>query len=287
MKRRSTAYAIARVLPAPLSGHFSSVVLISVSVGLMAFSSLRPQVFEPVRTTIADAAAPVLATVSLPFQEVSRFFNDMTGLARLQADNARLTQENEKLREWYHTALLLESENKSLRDLLNVKIDPQYRHVSARVIADAGGTFVKSMLVSAGAHDGIIKGQAVISGDGLIGRIVEAGDDSARMLLVTDINSRVPVVVEDTQQNAVMSGTNEDRPKLIHLPQDSEIADGARVVTSSHGMAYPQGLPVGRVVAGKNGERFVELFADPKNIQIVRVLQKPEELRLRRARTVE
>lgn len=283
MKRRSAAKTITRVLPIPFGVHFSTVVLIFLSLGLMFFSALRPQSLEALRAGVADVFSPVLSGVSYPFQKASGFVRDVTGLAQLQADNARLKQENERLREWYHTALLLESENKSLRDLLNVKIDPKFTHVSARVIADAGSTFVKSLLVGAGKRDGVDKGQAVLSGEGLIGRIIEVGDVSARLLLVTDINSRVPVVVEDTQQNAVMSGTNANRPVLVHVPQDSDIAEGARIVTSGHGGVYPQGLPVGRVVLGPKGEKMVELFAGTSSIQIVRVVQMPRDPNLKRA----
>jgi rod shape-determining protein MreC len=283
LKRRSTAKTIARTLPFPIGAHLPSVVLIILSLGMMIFSALRPQAFDPVRSAVADFVSPVLSGVSYPFQKVSGFLRDVTGLAQLQADNARLSQENQKLREWYHTALLLESENKSLRDLLNVKIDPEYTHVSARVIADSGSTFVKSILVMAGTKDGVEKGQAVISGEGLVGRIIEAGEETSRVLLVTDINSRVPVVVEDTLQNAIMSGTNDYRPQMIHMPQDSEIAEGARIVTSAYGAAYPQGLPVGKIVMGKAGEKLVHLFADTNSMQIVRILKMKEDPNLRRA----
>lgn len=247
----------------------------------MLFSALKPEGLAPMRSFLADAAQPILSGVSYPFQQASGFLRDVTGLAQLQADNARLAQENERLRAWYHTALLLESENKSLRDLLNVKIDPKYTHISARVISDAGSTFVKSLLVAAGQKDGVDKGQAVLSGEGVIGRIIEAGESSSRILLVTDINSRVPVVVENSQQNAIMTGTNGLRPQLIHLPQDSDIPEGARIVTSAYGGAYPQGLPVGMVVKGENGVREVALFANIPTAQIVRVIKMPEDPNLR------
>ena len=252
----------------------SSVLLMLLSLLLILLSGLRPQAFYDSRVYVADALAPMLLVMGTPFQNVSIFFHNMTDLAQLQADNLRLKQENEKLREWHHTALLLDSENRSLRELLNLKVDPEYKHVSARVISDPGNTYVKSLLIRAGANDGISKGNAVLSGSGLIGRIVDVGEKTSRVLLITDMNSRVPVVVEDTGQHAIMAGTNSQVLKLIHLSQDSEISEGARLITSGYGGVYPHGIPVGKVIKTDVESLSVVLFSDFDRIQIVRVLEK-------------
>lgn len=262
-------------MPFPWDGDsFPSSILIVISIVLMGVSTFKPQVFSSVRTSVADGFSPVLILMSLPFQHASIFWHDVSGLAQLQADNSRLKQENIRLRDWYQMALLLDSENKSLRELLNLKVDPQYDHVSARVIADAGNTYVKSLLVPVGLRDGVVNGAAVLSGDGLIGRIVEAGEETSRILLVTDINSRVPIVVEGTGQHAIMAGENTLDPILIHLPQDSEIRQGARLITSGYGGMYPHGLPVGKVVVDNKNVMGVTLFSNFDRIQIVKILKK-------------
>ena len=240
----------------------------------MGVSGFRPQAFEGLRTYTADIFAPALSAVSIPFQQANLFLHDVTNLAQLQADKSRLEQENIRLREWYQTALLLDSENRSLRELLNLQVNPSYNHISARILADSGNTYVKSLLVSVGRGHGIEKGAAVVAGEGLVGRIVEVGDHTSRILLINDINSRVPVVVEDTGQHAIMAGANEHNPRLIHLPEDSKITEGARVITSGYGGVYPQGLPVGRVVVSDNGRMNVVLFSDFDKLQIVRILIK-------------
>ena len=247
-----------------------------LSVLLMGISAFRPQTFEAPRTQVVDLFAPFLSIVSLPFQNIAIFLHDVTGLAQLQADNLMLAQENEKLREWYQTALLLDSENKSLRDLLNFDIDAQYESITARVISDIGNTYVKSLIVPIGRDGGIVKGSAVLSGGGLIGRIVDVGDNSSRILLVTDINSRVPVVVENSGQHAIMAGINQNDPHLIHLPEGSEISNGARLLTSGYGGVYPHGLPVGKLVISEDDVMNVSLYSNFSRIQIVRILQKSD-----------
>mgnify|MGYP003630934698 FL=1 len=243
----------------------------------MGISTFRPNAFEHLRTHTADLFAPALSTVSMPFQQANLFFHDITNLAQLQADNSRLQQENARLRQWYQTALLLDSENKSLRDLLNLDVDPTYGRISARILADSGNTYVKSLLVTAGENDGVKKGAAVVSGEGLVGRVVEVGVVTSRILLINDINSRVPVVVEDTGQHAIMAGANERNPKLIHLPEDSKITEGARIITSGYGGAYPHGIPIGRVVVSEDGAMNVVLFSDFDRLQIVRILAKEQK----------
>jgi len=136
---------------------------------------------------------------------------------------------------------------------------------------------VKSLLVSVGREDGVRKGQAVISGDGLIGRIVEVGKSSSRVLLVSDINSRVPVLVEDSRQHAIFSGQNETSGILMHLPSESEVKIGARIVTSGQGGVFPNGLPVGVVKEVHEGRIFVEPFADFSRLMHVRIIEQPSD----------
>jgi len=271
MKVRSSA----RLFPVPWEGSsFATGVFMVISVLLMAFSSFRPGAFEGIRSATEDLFLKPLSFISYPFQLTTLMLHDITDFAQVQGDNLRLEQENIRLRQWYQTALLLDSENRALRELLNLRFDPSYRHIAARILADSGNTYVKSVLVAVGKIDGVKKDAAVVAGEGLIGRVVEVGDKTARVLLVNDINSRVPIVVEDTGQHAIMAGTNETNPLLIHVPKESKITEGSRIITSGYGGVFPQGLPVGRVRFAKNEEMHIILFSDFDKLQIVRVLQK-------------
>lgn len=278
MKRHTKIRGVARYIPLPWDGSsFTSALLMCLSVVLIVLSAIKPNSLSGVRSLISDLFAPTLSIFSLPLQRSTMVIHDITSIAQIQADKARLEQENARLREWYQTALLLESENKSLRALLNLEVDPKYNHISGRIISDSGNAFVKSILVAAGKNKNIRKGAAVLSGEGLIGRVVEVSEKTSRVLLVTDINSRVPVVLEGTDQNLIMAGSNNDLPRLIHLPQDSEINENARLYTSGYGGVYPVGMPVGRVIKQETGILNVMLFADFNSLQIVRIIQKQEQ----------
>jgi rod shape-determining protein MreC len=274
---------LARALPAPLAGgRGSSLFFILLALGLLFLSAVNPGLMSGARSSAADALAPALDMVTQPFRKAILVMQDVSGLAELQAENARLSQENARLREWYQAALLLEAENKSLQALLNVKIEPQHSYVTARILADSGNRFVKSLLTQAGREDGVEKGQAVLSGDGLIGRIIEAGQKTSRILLLTDINSRVPVLVENTSQHAILAGDNGPYAKLVLVSTDSEITEGSRIVTSGHGGLFPQGLPVGLAVKTPEGEIAVRPYADFNRIIHVRIIDRPDDPNLRR-----
>ena len=216
----------------------------------------------------------------MPLQKSAVFVRDITGLAAIQAENARLVEENIKLKEWYQTALLLEAENKSLRELMNLKVDPQNTYITARILSDSNTNFVKSLLVSAGSDAGVEKGQAVIAGGGLIGRVVEVGVKTSRVLLLTDMNSRVPVIIEGSRQHAIFAGKNKRNGVLVHMPPDSEVKTGARIVTSGLGGIFPTGLPVG-VIQSIDSAINVQPFADFNRLMHVRIISKQVDPNLR------
>ncbi len=266
------------LFPLPLLAISSaSGVLIFLALGLMILSAFIPQGVAGLRAAVTDIAAPVLHVVSMPVQKTALFIRDVSGLAHIQAENMRLAEENIKLRDWYQKALLLEAENKSLHELLNMRVEPENKYITARIVADSGSTFAKSLLVAAGADDGVRKGQAVTAGEGLVGRVVEVGQKASRILLISDINSRVPILIEDSRQHAIFAGDNQQKGVLMHLSSESKIDIGARVVTSGQGGLFPPGLPVGKVQSLENGQVSVEPFADFTRLLHVRIVDRPDD----------
>jgi rod shape-determining protein MreC len=263
-------------------GRGTTYVLMVLASILMLVSFARPQTAEGLRTGATDLFLPVFAAISQPFQTAIDVISDVSGVAQMRAEIAQLQSENARLREWYQTALLLQSENQSLQALLNLKTEPQHRFVTTRVVADTGSAYVKGFIIAAGQDDRVRKDQAVLAEDGMVGRVIETGRRSARVLLITDMNSRVPILIEGSRQKAIMAGTNDDLPTLIHLPSDTVIEPGARVVTSGHGGVFPLGLPIGKVEKSDNGQYFVRPFADMSRVTYVRVLDSAQNPNLRR-----
>ncbi len=173
---------------------------------------------------------------------------------------------------WQSVAQRLEAENKALRSFFAFRSGPQATFITARVVGDAGSAFVRSMLLNAGGRDGVENGQAVMTSDGLAGRITEVGETSARVLLITDINSRIPVLVERTRDRAVLAGDNSRQPRLTLMPPGMSVEAGDRIVTSGHGGTYPAGLPVGVVASVSEKSVRVEPLVDWTRLEFVRVV---------------
>ena len=262
-------------LAAPVKGwvqRFAFALLAAAAVGLLILGKAGAPLVEGLRLTITDTAAPVLDVLSRPVATATAVIEEVRELVNLRGENARLREDNERLRQWHSTARKLAQQNAAFRELLDFVADPRPAFITARVIGDSGGAFVRTLLLNAGTRNGVRKGQAVISGDGMVGRVVETGARSARILLLTDLNSRVPVVVESTRVPAILAGDNTDRQRLMFLPVNARVAPGDRIVTSGQGGLLPPGLPVGVIVTVDESAVRVQPFVDWHTLEYVRVL---------------
>jgi rod shape-determining protein MreC len=252
---------------------FAFLGLIAAAVGMMVLGKAETQLVERMRMVVADAFVPILDAVARPAATVNELLARMDEVVHVHAENARLREENERLLQWQAVARKLEAENNALRDTLRYTPEAAVSFVSARVVGHGGGSFLRAVLVTAGSRDGVAKGQAAVTGDGLAGRVTEVGDRAARVLLLTDINSHVPVVLEGTRDRAVLAGDNSDRPKLLFLPTTAKPQVGERVVTSGHGGVFPAGIPVGVIVAATDTTVRVRPFVDFDRVQHLRLVE--------------
>ena len=248
------------------------IILVAASFGLLLLGKADPVLMERVRSNISDVATPILDTLSRPISSTEKVISEINLLADIRAENEKLRGENDLLLQWQSAARKLEVENKQLKGLLNFAPDTEPGFITARVIADTGGAFVRSIIAGAGMRDGATKGQAVVTSEGLVGRVQGVGTRSVRILLITDLNSRIPVVVEASRTRAIMAGDNSDRPKLIHLPPGAVVSPGDRVVTSGHGGAFPPGIQVGIISAVDEKGIAVQPFVRRERIEFVRIV---------------
>jgi rod shape-determining protein MreC len=252
---------------------FALFFLAGVALALMLLDKADSVVVERARSVVSDTVAPILDAASRPVESFNNLVEQGGQLIAIAAENAKLREQNERLQHWQTVARRLEAENTALRSTLNLVPDPALHYVTARVIADQGGAFVRSVLVNAGAVEGVEQGQAALTGDGLAGRVAEVGHNTSRVLLVTDMNSRIPILVGDAQNRAMLVGDNTAEPHLLYLEPRVDVQPGDRVVTSGHGGVFPPGLPVGRVVSVGEEDIRVRPFVDWGHMQYLRLVE--------------
>jgi len=251
---------------------FAFVLLVGAALTIMILSRAEPRLVESLRGAVSDSTAPILEFFSHPTASFATLIEDFDAVMDVHEINTQLEKRNAVLLKWQATAERMVHENEELRRLLNVVPDPKAQFITARVISDSGGPFVRTVLINAGESNKVRKGQAVIASEGLIGRIVSAGQHSARILLLTDLNSRVPVVVESSRERAILAGDNTGRPRLEFLAVNARVGIGDRIVTSGQGGLFPPGLDVGVVSVVDEERVLVRPYVNWDRLELVSVL---------------
>jgi rod shape-determining protein MreC len=246
-------------------------VLIIASFGLMLLGKADTLLAERARIALADGLAPIYAALAAPLGRIHAAITETTALWDMRAENDRLREENDKLRRWQSIALALDAENQRLKASLRWIPDPDASFVTARVVADAGGVYAKAVLLSVGPNHGIRKGEIAVDERGLVGRVTEVGSRTARVLLITDLNSRIPVILETSRGHAILVGTNGTRPRLQYWPEGTAPQEGERIVTSAEANAFPANLPIGTVHYNSSGAPEVDPAALLQKLEVVRI----------------
>jgi rod shape-determining protein MreC len=242
-------------------GKLTLPLLILLAVGIVILGQADRRLAERARVSVSDALAPLYALMARPLSGLRDAGSEAQHLVDVAAENERLRAENLRLRRWYDVAVALQAENAQLKQQLHWMPDPAPSFVTARAVADTGGLYARSFLVSLPPGAPVSKGEVAVDAAGLVGRVTEVGTRSARVLLITDLSSRVPVTLDGSHASAMMVGTNSATPRLMYFPEDVHPEEGERVVTSSEADALPAGLPVGTVHYLRPGMPVIEPFA--------------------------
>ncbi len=261
------------------SAQWSLAIVAVLAIVLVLLGKAQSSLFDQVRAYFSDVTAPALEWVRQPLNGMSRWLSGIDDIFVVYRENLRLKDENAKLRQWQNAALALDERLKRYQLLLNAVPDPALSSVTARVIGRATRPFLDTMILDAGKGDGVKPGEAVVDPRGMIGRIFLTGDRTAWVILLTDLNSRIPVTIKPGNVQAIMAGDNSLTPVLETLAGNKPIKAGDQVTTSGDGGLLPPGLPVGVLIA--DGDKFrVALLADASTTEDVRILdfkKAPEE----------
>ncbi|MEM8786677.1 MAG: rod shape-determining protein MreC [Pseudomonadota bacterium] len=249
-----------------------------ICVALFALWRIDNPRVTTLRMALMDRLLPSFEWTLAPITGLSRMVTDFEELDRVYERNRELERELQQMKGWREAALQLEEKNARLRALNNVRLSPRVSFITGEVLTDSGSPFRQSALLNIGRIDGVQDGSATVDGLGLVGRVSGVGERTARVILLTDINSNVPVIIRPSGQRALLAGDNTNAPVLDFVEDAAQIRPGDRVVTSGDGGIFPSDILVGTVATGPSGRLRTRLAADYRRLEFIRVLrQTPAE----------
>ncbi len=252
---------------------FSRVFLVIFCLLSIFVAKIDSPFTRSVRASIVDGYSEIVSIIITPFNVVTDFFANVSDYFFVYSKNVELVKHNNYLEKQIASLSQIKVENDHLKELLNFVDDRKYGFISSKVVGNTGGAFSRVLVINAGAKDGIEKGMAVVGEKGLVGRIIQVGRVSSQVLLLSDVNSRIPVISSLSRQKAILSGNNGEHLELTYLAKDNNLKEGEEIITSGDGDMFPEGLPVGLAYITKTKEYMVKPYVKWDNLETLGVIK--------------
>ena len=249
---------------------FSLFALVVLAVVFLFVETLDNKPLNYVRSFIKDSIYRGSLIISSPSKGIDYLFVKIESHINLYKDYTQLKEENIKLKNNISESNFLELENTQLRKLIDEQITSSENLISSRVMIDKQSPYLNSFIINSGGNNKIKNGHAVLDGDIFIGRIVDVNFFSSRVLLVTDLNSRIPVIIEPSGTHAILSGRGTKEPALEYLPENHLVNEKDKIYTSGKEGIFSPGIPIGEVKF-QDDMAIVSLFSDLNQITFVNI----------------
>ena len=249
---------------------FSLISLLIIAFILFFLDVYNFGFIKPIRATINDGVIRVSVVASTPSRFIPNLSNYISELFEIKNENIRLRKELESFKIKELKVEYLSNQNKILKQFLdddNSVTEKNKNFIVAKVLLDKNSPYLQSIIINKGTKRGVLKGMPVLDNDYLVGRVVETNYFSSRVLLLTDLNSRVPVTIDEDGTQAILKGTGAGRPTLEYLPEDYSIREGLNVFTSGKDQIFNQGTPVGKT----NEQGTITLYTDVTQLIFIKI----------------
>ena len=250
---------------------FSLLALIIASVILLSLESINSKSLNFVRSAIKDVIYRTSFIASIPGNTISPMFTTIQSHFKIFEQYEIVKLELQQLKNQQNQIAYLKTENDKLKKVIDDTDIYNYESIISKVLVDKESPFLKSVILNKGFNSGLKKGMPVLKGPYFVGRITEVNYLSSRVLLISDLNSKIPVLIEPMGYQAIMSGTGDDLALLDFLPKNHQLEVGNLVYTSGTGGIFFGGIPIGRVELIE--EKFhVKFFSDLSQLYLINVI---------------
>lgn len=263
-------------LKVPLIWTAGLTVLVVLALSAFLLISQRrgdPEAQSAVRGASDQVSGGVGGVLAAPVRWVGAASDYVGDYFFAVSENRRLKAQVAELQAVADANIALQNINSRYEAMLGIRVEPPVPTQTARSISESRGPFARSRLIDVGTGQGVRIGNPVINEHGLVGRVVGTSSRVSRVLLVTDVSSRIPVLIDRTDARAMLSGDGSGNPRLEYVRGTDSVEVGDRVLTSGDGGGIPRGVPIGVVARGIDGSWRVKLFSDRGAIDFVKVLK--------------
>ena len=251
---------------------FSLIFLIFFSLVLIFLTRINFTPINYIKTSINEVIYRISFIVSIPEKQISRGFFSINEHFKMY-DDYKITKEKiKKLEIEKYDSGFLVSENQRLRKLIDEYI-VNSKELVGKVLLDKDSPFLKSIIINKGSKDSVELGMAVLDKSYLVGKIVEVNYSTSRALLISDLNSKIPVAVEPGNYQSILSGTGKEYGQIQYFKKDVNLVDKSIVYTSGSGGVFKAGIPIGIITQeNSNIDKSVKFFSDLSQLTFVKLI---------------
>lgn len=248
-------------------------LLCFLCVVFIVTSKINKDFSKSVSNAFIGISIPITKFAALPFNTAINLLTNFQELIEAKKNNEALKAENEKLKSFYINAVNIGRENKDLKQTLQFITTKSSNYKVGRIIGRTNQLFNQAAYIDIGKNRDIKEGSLVSGNRGVIGRILEVFEDKSRLLLITDANSRIPIITSKARVRGILAGNNSSVMEILYLQKNHAIKPGDFVFTSGDGDTLPAGVLIGIVKKVDKGYAAVEMVENINNVDIITVME--------------
>ncbi len=257
---------------------FSLSGLLLFSVFLILLSKFNIKAVDYLRSGINEGVYRLSFIASIPEQEIKKTSILIQNHFNMYEEYSELKKDYIDLKGKQFNVDYLQSENKRLKKIIDEYITDSNK-VVAKVLIDKNSPFLKSIILNKGSKENIKLGTAVLDGEYLIGKIVEVNYSTSRALLISDLNSKIPVIIEPNSILSILSGSGKTYGQIQYTKDESDLSIGGIVYTSGSGGIFKSGIPIGKIIFDRNtNSKVVDFFTDLNQLTFVKLITFEKDL---------
>ncbi len=257
---------------------FSLSGLLLFSIFLILLSKFNIKAIDYLRSGINEGVYRLSFIASIPEQEIKKTSILIQNHFNMYEEYSELKKDYIDLKGKQFNVDYLQSENKRLKKIIDEYITDSNK-VVAKVLIDKNSPFLKSIILNKGSKENIKLGTAVLDGEYLIGKIVEVNYSTSRALLISDLNSKIPVIIEPNSILSILSGSGKTYGQIQYTKDESDLSIGSIVYTSGSGGIFKSGIPIGKIIFDRNtNSKIVDFFTDLNQLTFVKLITFEKDL---------